>query len=74
MLKQKKINHSKIIKNNITTFIGMMGSGKSKFGRLIAKNFNLPSLSMGMSNDYLEATKYGATYLRIGSKIFGNRN
>ena len=31
-------------------------------------------LSMGMSNDYLEATTYGATFLRIGSKIFGPRS
>jgi len=31
-------------------------------------------LSMGMSNDYLEAFNSGATFLRIGSKIFGNRN
>jgi pyridoxal phosphate enzyme (YggS family) len=31
-------------------------------------------LSMGMSNDYLEAFKSGATFLRIGSNIFGKRN
>ncbi len=31
-------------------------------------------LSMGMSSDYLEATKHNATYLRIGSKIFGERS
>ena len=31
-------------------------------------------LSMGMSNDYINATKNGATFLRIGSKIFGERN
>ena len=34
---------------------------------------NLNELSMGMSNDYLEAIKYGSTYVRIGSKIFGMR-
>jgi len=27
-----------------------------------------------MSNDYLEAINYQSTYLRIGSKIFGERN
>ena len=37
-------------------------------------NFNLLELSMGMSNDYLEAIKFQSTYLRIGSKIFGQRN
>ena len=35
---------------------------------------NLRELSMGMSSDYLEASKYGATYVRIGSSIFGSRN
>jgi len=27
-----------------------------------------------MSNDYLEAANCGASFLRIGSKIFGERN
>ena len=35
---------------------------------------NLNDLSMGMSEDYLDAANSGATYLRIGSKIFGSRN
>tara|TARA_B100000029_G_scaffold490624_1_gene549837 strand:+ start:3823 stop:4476 length:654 start_codon:yes stop_codon:yes gene_type:complete len=34
----------------------------------------LNELSMGMSDDYLIAVKHRSTYLRIGSKIFGNRN
>ena len=33
----------------------------------------LNDLSMGMSADYLKALKYKATYLRIGSLIFGER-
>jgi len=37
------------------------------------KNLNLKELSMGMSEDYLDAIKHGATYVRIGSKIFGQR-
>ena len=36
-------------------------------------HFNLKELSMGMSSDYLTAIKYSATYLRIGSNIFGQR-
>ena len=36
--------------------------------------FGLKELSMGMSNDYLEALKFNSSYLRIGSKIFGQRN
>ena len=35
-----------------------------------AKINNLSELSMGMSNDYECAIKNGATYIRIGSKIF----
>jgi len=38
------------------------------------KNFNLSELSMGMSSDYLKASENLATYLRIGSKIFGQRS
>ena len=42
--------------------------------RLLTKKLHLPELSMGMSSDYLEAAKNSATYLRIGSKIFGTRD
>ena len=41
---------------------------------VLNKSLNLNDLSMGMSSDYLEAINYSATYLRIGSSIFGNRN
>ena len=34
----------------------------------------LKELSMGMSSDYSIAIKYNATFLRIGSAIFGERN
>ena len=34
----------------------------------------LQDLSMGMTSDYIDAAKNSATYLRIGSKIFGLRN
>tara|TARA_Y100000389_G_C17401482_1_gene485594 strand:+ start:679 stop:1326 length:648 start_codon:yes stop_codon:yes gene_type:complete len=33
----------------------------------------LKELSMGMSGDYLKATEYNSTFVRIGSKIFGDR-
>ena len=39
----------------------------------ISQTLNLNELSMGMSNDYMEAVSSGATYVRIGSKIFGER-
>ena len=38
------------------------------------KKLNLEELSMGMSSDYLNAIKNSATYVRIGSNIFGERN
>ena len=38
------------------------------------KKLNLKELSMGMSSDYLNAIKNSATYVRIGSNIFGQRN
>ena len=39
----------------------------------IAESNNLKELSMGMSGDYKEAIKFGATSVRVGSAIFGNR-
>ena len=41
---------------------------------LLTKKLNLLELSMGMSSDYVEAAKNSATYLRIGSNIFGKRS
>ena len=38
-----------------------------------SKKLSLKNLSMGMSSDYCVALKYNANYLRIGSKIFGQR-
>ena len=37
------------------------------------KNLALKELSMGMSSDYLEAVKFNSTFVRVGSKIFGER-
>ena len=34
----------------------------------------LKELSMGMSADYTDAIQYGATFVRIGSSIFGSRS
>ena len=36
----------------------------------LADDNKLPELSMGMSNDYMSAVKNGASFVRIGSKIF----
>lgn len=40
----------------------------------LADQFSFPSLSMGMSNDFKVAIECGATHIRIGTKIFGERN
>ena len=37
-------------------------------------SLGLKELSMGMSSDYMDAINFKATYLRIGSSIFGERN
>ena len=39
----------------------------------INKSYNFTELSMGMSSDYLDAAQNSATFLRIGSNIFGQR-
>ena len=50
---------------------------KNQYFRLMKdlnKSIGLEELSMGMSSDYLDAVSHGATYIRIGSKIFGQRS
>ena len=39
----------------------------------INQTLNFKELSMGMSGDYLLAIENNATFIRVGSKIFGNR-
>ena len=39
----------------------------------ISIDLNLKEISMGMSKDYMDAIKHFSTFLRIGSKIFGQR-
>ena len=40
----------------------------------LAKNNHIKYLSMGMTNDYDSALKYGATHIRVGTAIFGSRD
>jgi len=51
------------------------GNPKDYFTEMnkINQELKFKELSMGMSGDYLEAIKNNATYVRVGSKIFGNR-
>ena len=41
---------------------------------ILNNELNFSELSMGMSSDYVEASKHSATFLRIGSSIFGPRD
>ena len=75
-------NFYKFCKNLQLNIIGTMcippkeGLSKNYFIEMnrINKELGLNDLSMGMSNDYLEAVCNNATFLRIGSKIFGERS
>tara|TARA_B110000090_G_C13252890_1_gene397179 strand:+ start:68 stop:721 length:654 start_codon:yes stop_codon:yes gene_type:complete len=74
--------HKKCVHDLNLDIIGLMclppmdGDIKKFFLKMknLSKKIEVKELSMGMSNDYLEATKYGSTFLRIGSKIFGQRS
>ena len=76
------ILHEQSIKKFNLNIIGLMcippkdGSASDYFKELknLNKQHNLNELSMGMSKDYLDAANVGATYLRIGSEIFGSRS
>ena len=42
--------------------------------RELSENLDLRDISMGMSDDYMEAINQGSTFIRVGSKIFGSRS
>ena len=52
-----------------------IGNSTEFFSKMLELNnlLNLNELSMGMSSDYLEALNFKATFVRIGSLIFGER-
>lgn len=41
--------------------------------RKLARRHGLEALSMGMSGDYETAIRFGATHIRVGSSLFGER-
>ena len=79
--KDNLMDFYKFCKNLNLDIIGTMcippndGNTKKYFSEMsdINKELNFKELSMGMSADYLEAIRYNATYVRVGSKIFGSR-
>jgi uncharacterized pyridoxal phosphate-containing UPF0001 family protein len=40
----------------------------------LAARHDLPQLSMGMSEDFVTAIMMGATYVRVGTALFGARS
>ncbi len=74
-----KIKHIKGISINGLMTINPKGLNEKqnfelfKKCRLIADDLDLPDCSMGMSNDWEQAIKAGATWIRLGSLIFGER-
>ena len=80
--KDNLVNFYKFCKNLNLNIIGTMcippndGNIEKYFSEMnkINQKLNFKDLSMGMSGDYLEAIKNNATYIRVGSKIFGNRS
>ena len=82
ILKEFESFYKKITEDFELNIIGLMcippfvDDTKKYFEKMIdlKSKTNLKELSMGMSNDYIEAAKYSATYVRVGSKIFGTRS
>ena len=80
--KDNLVDFYKFCKNLNLDIIGTMcippndGHVEKYFSEMnkINKELNFKELSMGMSGDYQEAIKNNATYIRVGSKIFGKRN
>ena len=80
--KDNLMDFYKFCKNLNLDIIGTMcippndGNTEQHFSEMskINQQLNFKDLSMGMSGDYLEAIRYNATYVRVGSKIFGSRS
>ena len=79
--KEKLYDFYKFCKNLNLDIIGTMcippndGNTEKYFSEMsdINQELNFKELSMGMSGDYMGAIKNNATYVRVGSKIFGHR-
>ena len=79
--KDLKDFYNKCILDLKLDIIGLMcippqeGDVKKYFKQMfdLKNSLGLKELSMGMSSDYIEAIEHGATFVRLGSKIFGNR-
>ena len=61
-----EVQYSEFVKLFEDTYFKEMYDLNMKYG--------FSELSMGMSSDYISAIDNGATYIRVGSKIFGERS
>ncbi len=70
-----KINGLMVIppKENVTYYFKQMQTIYIDISNKKIDNVNMKFLSMGMSNDFEEAIKYGANIVRIGRLLFGDR-
>ena len=74
--------YKKILKEFDLDIIGLMcippfvddTSSFFKKMKVLSEKINLNELSMGMSDDYIQAAKNSATFIRVGSKIMGKRD
>ena len=74
--------YSYCTKENNMNVLGLMAippndKNKDKYFKSLSElnsSLALKELSMGMSSDYMNALEHKATFLRIGSLIFGDRN
>ncbi len=57
----------------LQSFFNKLNQPLSENDKLPTTNYQLPTLSMGMSSDYKIAIEEGSTMVRIGSLVFGER-
>ena len=60
--------------DNKKTYLNYFKKAKEIQIKIKTKIKTCTNLSMGMTNDYVDAIKEGATHIRIGTALFGNRS
>jgi len=60
--------------DNNKKYLNYFKKAKEIQNKIKTKIKTCTNLSMGMTNDYVEAIKEGATHIRIGTALFGSRN
>ena len=60
--------------DNKKKYLNYFKKAKEIQNKIKTKIKTCTNLSMGMTNDYVDAIKEGATHIRIGTALFGSRN